>query len=285
MRIFALFTSVLLTLSPNLLKSQSMKDQFITSSIGDISVHIKEAAGNTPIIFLHGVYYDHQLWAYQSERINDRTVITLDMPFHGNSKKISKADWTLDDCANMLLEVLDSLKIDKVIAVGHSWGSMTILRAAAKSPERFESLGFCNMPYKASSPKRKRQFRMQHSMLSFRKFYTKQVAKAMYGQKQLKEMPELQDELRRSFSILTNKEVKQTDKAVIIQAKDSEALIQSLKIPVLALKGKDDYVSESNYLSTQIVEGGHISPMEVPEKVYEFVLEVIAHSNSQLGGK
>lgn len=31
--------------------------------------------------------------------------------------------WTLDDCALMLLDILDALEIDQVIAMGHSWGS------------------------------------------------------------------------------------------------------------------------------------------------------------------
>jgi 3-oxoadipate enol-lactonase len=56
------------------------------------------------------------------------------MPLHGHSRENIRPNWTLNDCADMLIEILDSLHIPRVIAIGHSWGSMTILRAAHKHP-------------------------------------------------------------------------------------------------------------------------------------------------------
>ena len=67
--------------------------QFINTKIGKIAVHtIERKSDNLPIIFLHGVYFDHHLWDNQVSEINDRTVITLDMPLHGKSReKIGRA--------------------------------------------------------------------------------------------------------------------------------------------------------------------------------------------------
>ena len=108
----------------------------INTNLGKIAVYPKLVdSDKTPIIFLHGVYFDHHLWDEVLYSIRDRKTFSLDMPFHGLSKEITKTDWSLNDCADMLLEILDHLKIAKVIAVGHSWGSMTILRAASKQPE------------------------------------------------------------------------------------------------------------------------------------------------------
>jgi pimeloyl-ACP methyl ester carboxylesterase len=247
----------------------------INTSIGEISFRLNKVENSIPIIFLHGVYYDHNLWNYQAERITDRTVITIDMPFHGMSKNITRQIWTLDDCAVMLLEILDTLEIDKVIAIGHSWGSMTILRAAAKAPERFQSIGLCNMPFQAATTKIKRMFKMQHLMLGFRKFYAKQVAKALYGKETYTKNPALLNILESSISKLTREEIIQTDKSVIIDAENMEPTIQTLKVPTLALKGKEDYVPRSGHLKTKIVAGGHVSPIEVPEEVYAFIKEVI----------
>jgi len=123
----------------------------ITTGIGKISVHIKKnTSGKIPIVFLHGIYFDHHLWDKQFDEINDRTVISIDMPFHGDSRENIRPDWTLNDCAEMLIEILDILQIPRVIAIGHSWGSMSILRAAHKHPERFESIGLCNMLFQAA---------------------------------------------------------------------------------------------------------------------------------------
>lgn len=242
--------------------------KYFTTNIGRIAVYIKENTfDKVPIIFLHGVYFDHHLWDSQIKEINDRTVISIDMPFHGNSREIIKTNWTMTDCSNMLIEILDSLKISKVIAFGHSWGSMTILRAAHKYPERFASIGFCNMPFQAASKKRKATFGLQHSMLVLRNFYTKQAAKALFGKVSLKENASLINQLQRPMSILSNKQVKQIDKVVILDAIDATDLIKTLKVKALALKGVEDYVPKPPNIETIVIEGGHISPLEKPYEV------------------
>lgn len=73
------------------------------------------------------------------------------MPFLGMSKNITKKNWSLNDCVVMLHEILDELKIDKVIADGHNWGSITILRAANKYLDCSLALGQCNMPLKGTT--------------------------------------------------------------------------------------------------------------------------------------
>lgn len=245
---------------------------FIPTKLGKIAVYQQFAdSDKTPIILLHGVYFDHHLWDAVIESIQDRAIITLDMPFHGLSKEITKNDWALDDCADMLIEILHSLQIPKVIAIGHSWGSMTILRAAHKNPELFSSIGLCNMPFMAASKTKKLTLSMQHAMLPFRNFYTKQAAKALFGKSSLNENPSLTDELKRTMDLLTIGQIKHTDRAVIANAEDASALIKTLKAKALALKGEEDYVPVPPHLETIIVKGGHVSPIENPKEVSEFM--------------
>jgi 3-oxoadipate enol-lactonase len=249
---------------------------YIPTKLGKIAVYQQFAdSDKTPIILLHGVYFDHRLWDAVIESIKDRTIITIDMPMHGMSKQLSKNDWTLDDCAEMLIEILHGLQLPKVIAIGHSWGSMTILRAAHKNPEQFSSIGLCNMPFMAASKTKKLTLRMQHAMLPFRNFYTQQAAKALFGKSSINANPSLTGELKRTMDLLTIGQIKHTDRAVIANAEDTSALIKTLKGKVLALKGEEDYVPEPPYLETIIVKGGHVSPIENPDGVIEFVKRVL----------
>lgn len=252
--------------------ASSMKEQYIDTQIGKIAIYIKEVKNTTPILFLHGVYFDHHLWDYYTSNIQQQTTIAIDMPLHGKSNLIDKNNWTLEDGASMLLEIMDSLAIDSCIAIGHSWGSMTIIRAAAKQPERFQKIGLCNMPFEAPNKRMIRQFKAQHWILPFRKFYTKQVAKALYGKQTLSENPALLEHLGQSMGLLLNKAIKQTDYAVIIHATDQTDRLKSLQIPTFALKGKEDYVpTPPQNISTTVVAGGHVSPLEVPEQVWEWM--------------
>ncbi|MCE2769307.1 MAG: alpha/beta hydrolase [Saprospiraceae bacterium] len=247
----------------------------IHTTIGKIAIYQKEVDSNKiPFIFLHGVYFDHHLWDKVIDSVNDRTIIALDMPLHGLSKEITKNDWSLNDCADMLLEILDHLKIAKVIAVGHSWGSMTILRAASKQPERFENVLLCNMPFLAATKKQKITFVLQHSMLIFRNFYTKQVAKALFGKTLFKENPSLIEDLKRPMNLLSNAQIKQTDKAVIIDAEDASELIKNLKVRAIALKGVEDYVPAPPNIETIVIGGGHISPLEKPDEILSLVKKI-----------
>ena len=245
---------------------------YISTKLGKIAVYQKSVdSDKTPIILLHGVYFDHHLWDKVIESIKDRPIITMDMPFHGLSKEMTKNDWTLDDCADMLIEVLYGLQLPKVIAIGHSWGSMTILRAAHKNSELFSTIGLCNMPFMAASKGKKLTISIQHAMLPFRNFYTQQAAKALFGSSSLIENASLARELKRSMDLLTITQIKHTDRAVIVNAKDTIGLLKTLKVKALALKGEDDYLPAPPYLETIIVKGGHVSPMENPEEVSEFI--------------
>ena len=119
---------------------------------------------------------------------------------------------------------------------------MTILRAAAKHPDKFVAVGFCNLPLQAGSFKNRLKFRFQHLLLPFRQFYVNQVAKVMFAEESRAQHPELATYLRSSMSLLDNREIKQTDKAVITKVDDGYQYLNHFKVPALALKGDKDYV-------------------------------------------
>lgn len=256
--------------------SNHMEKQIIKTQIGQIAVFSKQTEHQAmPVIFLHGVYFDHHLWENQVNAITDRPVLAIDMPLHGESKTSIKKNWTLDDCALMLLEILDSLKIEKVMAVGHSWGSMTILRAANQNPERFAGVVLCNMPFKEPAKKEIHNIKLQHTAMVFRKFYMKQAGKSLMSKESLSNNPGLLDKLIGPMRKLSNKEVKYTDKAVRMDAKDATSLIHKLTLPAFAIVGEEDYVGLPPIKETILVKGGHVSPIEVPDEVNNQITKLI----------
>jgi hypothetical protein len=73
------------------------------------------------------------------------------------------------------------------------------------------------------------------------------------------------------MDLLTNKQIKQTDRAVIINADDATELISNLKVKAIALKGEEDYVPAPPNIEMIVVGGGHISPLERPDEVLNLV--------------
>jgi AAA+ superfamily predicted ATPase len=91
------------------------------------------------------------------------------------------------------------------------------------------------------------------------------------GKTSLVKNPSLINQLSQPMNVLTNKEVKQIDKKVILDAEDATSLIQNLRVKAIALKGKEDYVPTPPKIETIVVEGGHISPLEKPEEVLNLI--------------
>lgn len=246
--------------------------RFVNTVMGKIAVFIKHNnSGRTPVILLHGVYLDHHLWDAQVADINDRTVVTIDMPMHGESIEGVPTHWTLADGATMLIQILDSLKMPHVIAVGHSWGSMTILRAVHQQSDRFAFAGFCNMPFEAATNGVRFKFAMQHSMVWARNFYMKQAAKALFGKRTLAENRDMVQQLIRPMSKLSGRAIRKIDRIVIMNADDATELVRTLPVPARALKGEEDYVPTPPRLQLTVVRGGHISPVEAADDVTAFI--------------
>ena len=246
----------------------------VPTKLGKIAVEIETREGATPVIFLHGVYLDRHLWDTQAAAVRDRTVLTVDMPHHGESTD-TPFGWRLDDCADMLLQILDHLKIDRVIAIGHSWGSMTIMRAVVRKPQQFAAVGLGNMPLEPGTRTKLLGYYLQSTMLPFRSFYAAQAAKVLFAPESLKAHPEFADSLKATMDRLSDREVRQVDIAVVIKPDNGFEVAKRLTAPALALRGEKDYVPEPPSIQTTTVPGGHISPLEAPRQVQDFVQRVI----------
>ena len=87
---------------------------------------------------------------------------------------------------------------------------------------------------------------------------------------------DLMAKFEKQFLKNANRSIKQTDRAVIMEVNDTQHLPSELKVPVLALRGAEDYVKSPKGVETIVVPGGHISPWEQPEAVSEFIQRIIA---------
>lgn len=249
---------------------------YSSTSLGDIACYKKEVKNTIPVVFLHGVYFDNRLWTYHQKKINSHTTISIDMPRHGKSRNIIKKNWNLTDCRDMLLELIDALGYKKVYAIGHSWGSMTILRAAAKDPSKFEALGLCNMPLHKSQSSAKLQFGLQHLMLSLRSFYSKKVAQFMFAKSSLESNTSIMPYLKICMLNMKAADINHTDKAVILNSDDGHHYLEKLEVPLMTLRGEQDYVSDSPLKESIVVPGAHVSPLECPEQVHTFIGRLIS---------
>jgi pimeloyl-ACP methyl ester carboxylesterase len=95
-----------------------------------------------PLIFAHGLTGTRQTTQKQFAGMSERyTIITFDQRGHGESLPLTDpADYDLDEMAEDLRCVLDSLGIEQAVVGGESMGAATALAFALRYPERVEKL-------------------------------------------------------------------------------------------------------------------------------------------------
>lgn len=92
------------------------------------------------VVFIHGVLSDHSVWAWQSRYFAHHgwNVLAVDLPGHG--KSAGPAPTSVASAAGFIRALLDALAIEQAALVGHSWGSLIALEAAALLAERASHL-------------------------------------------------------------------------------------------------------------------------------------------------
>lgn len=90
------------------------------------------------IIFIHGASMNRSVWASQARYFAHRGygVLAVDLPGHGNSGGPLLP--TIGDIADWIIRLMDAAGVKTASLTGHSMGSLPVLEAAARYPERVE---------------------------------------------------------------------------------------------------------------------------------------------------
>ena len=111
-------------------------------------------AGKPAVVFVHGAANDHSVWALQSRYFayHGWNALAIDLPGHGKSE--GAALTTVERLADWLVQCLDAAGIEKAALVGHSMGSLIVLRTAAAHPPRVARLALVGtaVPMPVSEP-------------------------------------------------------------------------------------------------------------------------------------
>ena len=97
-------------------------------------------AAKPTAIFIHGVLCDHSVWALQSRYMANHgwNVLAIDLP--GHCKSGGSAPKTVEDAAAFIGQLMDAAGVAKAALIGHSWGSLIAMEAAATLKERISHL-------------------------------------------------------------------------------------------------------------------------------------------------
>jgi pimeloyl-ACP methyl ester carboxylesterase len=97
-------------------------------------------AAKPTLVFIHGVLNDHSVWILQTRYLAHHgfNVLAVDLPGHGRSGGDAPA--SVEEAAEFIEALLDAADIKQAGLIGHSWGSLIALEAAAKLKDRITHL-------------------------------------------------------------------------------------------------------------------------------------------------
>jgi pimeloyl-ACP methyl ester carboxylesterase len=125
---------------------------YVDREQGDVAMPIAEVNGQRlyyedtggsgpPVIFSHGLFMDHEMFAPQVEALKGRyRVITWDERGHGGTSGPELKPFTYYDSADDLAALLAHLGIERAVLAGMSQGGFLSLRAALTHPEIVKAL-------------------------------------------------------------------------------------------------------------------------------------------------
>ena len=92
------------------------------------------------LVFIHGVLNDHSVWILQTRYLAHHgfNVLAVDLPGHGRSGGDAPA--SVEEAAQFIAALLDAAGVKQAGLVGHSWGSLIALEAAARLKDRITHL-------------------------------------------------------------------------------------------------------------------------------------------------
>jgi pimeloyl-ACP methyl ester carboxylesterase len=104
---------------------------------GRLYVFDSRTGSGVPIVFIHGNGANLTQWAAQLQHFaKSRRVVAIDLRGMGNSDVPADGIYTLDAMVEDIHSVVNTLNVDRFVAVGHSYGGSVVSAYAAAHPER-----------------------------------------------------------------------------------------------------------------------------------------------------
>lgn len=125
-----------------------------TVHVRDVDLFYVDEGAGEPVIFIHGLTWDHTLYDAQIAALNGRyRCIAVDLIGHGQSGDVDH-DYSFFDLADYIAGFMDAAGIESAHIVGLSMGGMTAMPLALEHPARVRSLVLLDTDAQGEAPER-----------------------------------------------------------------------------------------------------------------------------------
>jgi 3-oxoadipate enol-lactonase len=233
-----------------------------------IKLYYEEIGCGIPLILLHGFPLDHSIWYPVVEQLKDRARLILpDLRGHGKSPAVGDS-FSMRMMADDVARLMDDLKINKAILVGHSMGGYISFAFAAAFPGRLSGLGLVATQSVGDTLER-RQTRYK-TIEDVRKHGLAPFAKEMT--QKLTNHPDLSSQVERMILASSPQGVIGALKGIAERA-DSTEILSAISVPSVVISGKEDVIIPLQRAEMMAQMLGHAWLIEIPHAGHLPMLE------------
>lgn len=118
-----------------------VRQRWVAGPSGKLWVEERGSGAALPVVFVHGLAGDHQVWRAQVEALApSRRVVTLDLHGMGLSEPSATGDYSVPSFAADVVAVTRALRLERFVLVGHSLGGVVLVEVARTAPDRVAAL-------------------------------------------------------------------------------------------------------------------------------------------------
>ena len=235
-----------------------------------------------PIVLWPSLLTEGGMWRFQVPTLAERwRVVTIDPPGHGRSGLVRRP-FTLEDCADAVVEIMAALGVERAHFAGLSWGGMVGMRLALREPQRLRSLTLVDTNADREARRKVPSYR---AMMWIARLFGAGVPRLLDRIEPLyftavtrRERRELVEDFREHLASRDAISLGHCVDAVIFDRVDIRDRIGSIRTPTLVLVGAEDVATpilRSRDIASRIAgaklviipDAAHLSALEAPEAV------------------
>lgn len=247
--------------------------------INNLSVITDGNQENKPIIFIHGFPYDHTMWKKQINVFSNKYYcVSYDIRGFGESVNFD-GQHTMEMFVDDLKIIIEEMNLDKPVICGLSMGGYISLRAIERFQGKLFAAILCDTRSQAddNQGKLKRASAIKRINSQEHKEFVKDFITNCFSDSfKLNHSDELQSII--SYSQNFSPTGLKGGLLAMLSRTDTTSFLEKIEIPVLLICGQNDTLTPPSVMKemyhkiknsefVEIINAGHISPIENPDDV------------------
>jgi 3-oxoadipate enol-lactonase len=260
----------------------------VDTPIGKLQVQVR---GSGPVVLVWpSLYCDATtVEPVAADLASDHRVVVVDGPGHGGSGP-SPGPFTLEDCADAAMSILDELGAWRATWIGAAWGGHVGIAAARRHRERIAGLVLLNAPMASWRGRRLALMRLTYTLLRLfgpRSFVAGMVADKMIAPNAGPDRRALVEEVAGALRRCHRTGLLTAARSAMFERGDLVPVLPEVRVPAIFFTGAEDSLFPVDEARAQagkipecrfvVVEGSsHQSAIEAPRQVLPVVREALA---------